>query len=448
MTIQRVCLEYSSFPISNRNQLESYLIQVWRDRFYVSEEMEPLAVSPKKYQGFISFDGNIATAKNYVGIIQTENQQIEIYPKVFGSVELSSPNTIMFIKHIFFWFDYCRKWKFPFTNNNLDQSLEYDLPEMIINIMGSRILEVISSSPISLYEETEESLSMPRGRINFSRYLSMGLSSGNYHIVECDLEPLQYDNKLNKALKYVTRLLHHKARFNETRNKLNEILYILDEVEDTPFSSIQLNQIKINSFYSDYVELIDICRLVLDQQLYNNQHYEQNHWCLLFPMEYVFEDFVAGFIETYFNKEWVVSYQKSDKYLTDEGVFQMQHDILMTHRKIVNLTVIVDTKYKLRTPDLRGSDGKKGISQNDLYQMTSYAFRRGCNTVLMLYPNCAEGLQDDDYFTVSSGFMGKDKIHVFAAEIPFWSMLHFDLLAESLEKKINAVLDIIKLPRK
>ncbi|MBK6989184.1 MAG: hypothetical protein IPH33_13750 [Bacteroidetes bacterium] len=45
--------------------------------------------------------------------------------------------------------------------------------------------------------------------------------------------------------------------------------------------------------------------------------------------------------------------------------------------------LIIDTKYKIRSND----DGlKAGVSQSDLYQMVSYAIRRNCKNVLLLYP--------------------------------------------------------------
>src|SRR4051812_21736449 len=100
----------------------------------------------------------------------------------------------------------------------------------------------------------------------------------------------------------------------------------------------------------------------------------QTQWCLLFPMEYVFEDFIAGFLEAEFKAQWQVEPQKSNKSLTDQGIFQMRHDIFLTNKKDTSVKIIVDTKYKLRSPDAR-KDPKKGISQSDLYQMTSYAFR-------------------------------------------------------------------------
>jgi 5-methylcytosine-specific restriction enzyme subunit McrC len=440
MTLHKT-FEFKKIGNVNRSFLQPYLQKIWDQRFSKLEDTElPEGKETERYQGILSFNDNNAYAKNYIGLIQTTKDQIEIYPKVFREYELDQINTRLFLKHLFFWFDYCRKWKFPFTKNNLDQNSAYDLPELIINLMADRIKEVISQAPISLYEETEESLIMPRGRINFNRYISRGLSNGNYQIIECDDDPFLYNNKLNQCIKYVTRLLYKKATFSETHEKLNEILFILDEVDDISFTSTQINTIQINSFYSDYLELIDICRLVLDQQIYDNQYYDQTQWCLLFPMEYIFEDFIAGFLERKFKGLWKVEYQKSEKYLTDEGAFQMQHDIFLTSKINKNFKIIVDTKYKLRTPKDR-LDKKKGISQSDLYQMTCYAIRRGCNNVLLLYPNFSEELQENDSFTISSYFNGKDKIHVIAAEVPFWSMTKFNFLSEELYKRLNDTLN-------
>ena len=155
----------------------------------------------------------------------------------------------------------------------------------------------------------------------------------------------------------------------------------------------------------------------------------------------VFEDFIAGFLEKHFSNDWEVKYQKSEMNLTDEYAFRMQHDIFLTSKLLPSRQIIVDTKYKLRG-DFK-SDNKRGISQSDMYQMASYALRRGCTEVLLLYPNQSDQLLPEDHFTISSGFNKDHKINITAAEIPFWSSnTHSDIpwklhsrLAELLSRK-------------
>ena len=329
------------------------------------------------------------------------------------------------LDHIFYWFSYCRRWKFPFSDVNLDLRHNLDVPELIISLIGRHILSVISQSPISLYQELQESLVMPRGRTNFTRYINAGLSNGNYHILECDHEPLLFDNKLNRVIKYVARLLQNKAKFSETRYVFDEIIFLLDDVTDQPCTIVDLNAIKLNSFFSEYETVLGFCRIVLEQQLYSADFYRQPQWCILFPMEYIFEDFVAGFLEAKFSDKWEVHMQKSDLYLsTDPQAFQMRHDILLVS-KLTDRKIIIDTKYKLRYPDSR-NDTKKGVSQVDMYQMVSYSMRRRCTDVLLLYPNFTDELQLPNAFKIVSGFNSNDVINVVAAEIPFWSSAVLD----------------------
>ncbi|HQV55694.1 MAG TPA: restriction endonuclease [Chitinophagaceae bacterium] len=344
------------------------------------------------------------------------------------------------LRHLFFWFDYCRKWKFPFTKSKLDSLDDLELPELIIYLMATKMLETVSTSPISLYQPVEESLMSPKGRINFSRYLSSGFINGNHHIIDCDHEPFIFDNSLNRVIKYVSRLLLDKTKYDESRNILQELIFILDDVEDKPCSYNELERIVLNPLFAEYYDIKDICKIVLQQLLYANQQYDLSQWSLLFPMEYIFEDFIAGFLDSKFSKNWKVEYQKSNMNLSSNPeAFQMQHDIFLTSKKDSNKKIIIDTKYKLRDKDFK-TDTKKGIAQSDLYQMVSYALRRGCNKVLLLYPNIAEELHQSDAFIIESGFEGKGAISIIAAEVPFWAINDFDSLSIKLENTLQEIL--------
>jgi 5-methylcytosine-specific restriction enzyme subunit McrC len=158
-------------------------------------------------------------------------------------------------------------------------------------------------------------------------------------------------------------------------------------------------------------------------------------------MEYIFEDFLAGFLENKFSKDWKIEYQKSDEYLSNiPRVFNMQHDIFLTSRHGSKRKVIVDTKYKLRQDNFK-TDPKKGIAQADLYQMVSYAFKRGCTDIILVYPNISDELNTADNFTIISGFSGADEITVTAMEIPFSSLTNFNkldsMLYETIETQLN-----------
>lgn len=421
-----------SVKVPNRSVLERFLISI-RGEFNNFREIN----EEYQKQYFLSFDGSLARAKNYCGFIYTPEVQIDIWPKLFDGFLPTDECKSIYIQHILYWLSYCTKWKFPFLKNSLNSIEITDFPEIIINLMASEILRTISEQPIALYEDVQMSLQNPKGRINFRRYLSKGFVSGNHHILECDYTPFQFDNSLNRIIKYVARVLERRAKHKDTLFKLGEILFILNDVSDVSCSVYDLDKIRLNSHYSDYEPIIETCRIVLNQLFYNSGSYEQPHWCLLLPMELIFEDFIAGFIKDNF-KGWKVEYQKSNKYLVENpSAFQMQHDIYLTKG---DTHIIVDTKYKTREAiDL--ASAKKGVAQSDMYQMLSYAYRRGCKNVLMLYPNTGDKINTHT-FAIKSGFQSFDEeINVTVADVPIWSMTNYS--KKELDSNLYSILNEI-----
>jgi 5-methylcytosine-specific restriction enzyme subunit McrC len=423
--------------IDDRKGLEGYLHSLWREYkdLWQDKSYNSGNVNSTNYQPFLSFDGNSAKANNFIGFIHHENTNLEIYPKVFR--DLNPVKKDLMHRHLFYWFSYCRKLKFPFNQSFLDNFEIDQFPELIIYLISRQINDAVNHQPYSAYEEVQEALATPRGRINFSRYTNR-LSYGAYHIIDCDHEPFVFDNKLNRIIKYCSRLLLTKTRLPETQRILNEIIFLLDEVEDQVCSVQQLNGIRITALFQNYEEVIHSCRMILESQIYSHAEYEMKNWSLLLPMEYVFEDFVAGFLKKHFSKDWKVEYQKSNEYLcSDPDAFQMRHDIFLSSKTNPERKIIIDTKYKFRTGD---NEKKHGVAQSDLYQLTSYAYRRGSTEGMLVYPNDSGTIKPSNTFTIRSGFNTKDLINISVFEIPFWSPRDVGEIDVHLKSAFNKIL--------
>jgi 5-methylcytosine-specific restriction enzyme subunit McrC len=116
-------------------------------------------------------------------------------------------------------------------------------------------------------------------------------------------------------------------------------------------------------------------------------------------MEYIFEDFVFGFL----SEKWLsVSFNsQSTCYLAlnhGDQVFQIRNDIYIEDK------LIIDTKYKIRD---KKDELKEGVSQSDLYQMISYALRRNCTDVLLLYPFMKTAMNTPGQFKIPSQMLVK-----------------------------------------
>ncbi len=424
-------------PIKDRKGLEEYLCILWEDykNLWVDESQERENVRNYNYQPFISFDGDKAKANNFIGFINCNDDSFEIYPKVFRNMQIIDKGLMH--RHVFFWFSYCKKIKFPFNQSFLD-NFEIDrFPELIIYLISKQISETVCTKPYSTYEEIEEALSTPRGRINFNRYTS-SLSYGKHQFIDCDYEPFIFDNKVNRIIKHCVRLLLTQTAIPETQRILNEIINILDEVEDQPCTINQLNQIRISTLFEEYEDVMQCCKMILQNQVYSHSEYEMKNWSLLFPMEYVFEDFMSGFLKDHFSKDFKIEPQRSELYLHSEPpTFNLKHDILLTNRKTKE-EIIIDTKYKPRW-DLKESDNKKGVSQADIYQMISYAYRRGTNKVILIYPNASGNLAEDYVFKIQKS-NENEIIKIKIIDVPFWSSVNHSEVETNLLIKLDNVL--------
>lgn len=438
---------------SDITSLEKKIRDIWINR--KTDGVDTITTedeSDDRYQPILQLYNDEVRAKNYVGFIQDEKNLIEIYPKVFrnyfkGVKPHDNEKNIM-LRHVFYWINYCDRWRFPFSQASLANVDFKSFPELIIYLIANQFLDVVSTQPISLYQYTEEPLSAPKGAINFKRYINNSLSHGKYHQMECDHEPFLFDNVLNRAIKYCSRILMQQTKRQECQRILEEVVFILDEVEDVNCSIRDLDNIHINSHYEQYLLVIDTCKIILNQKLYSSSSCEILQWNLLFPMEYIFEDFLAGFIKDEFSGKWDVCPQESKDCLAknEEGtnVFQMRHDILITSKDESKRKIIIDTKYKIR-PDNFKADLKRGIDQGDLYQMVSYALRSGCTELVLVYPNISESQNDPDYFRISSELDRDSNINITAIEIPFWSMTSgIDVLKNKLRMVIGNYILTIK----
>lgn len=406
--------EHNSIQLSSSfddKGFEYYLNDVWqsRNRFYdINDKLE----DNSKEQAFFTFQrNNELKAGQYVGFIQYKELSLSVYPKLFHNID--KENDIQFYRHLVYWLSYCRRINFPFNDVIADLDKVDDFPEALIYFFAKRTLPLLQSYPYHQFEVIEETMMDVKGRLLISRYFNESLATGNFHKLICEHEPLQFDNRLNRIIKSVARKLLQRCRFKETWYLLEQILFLLEDASDTPITALDCDKVKLNPIFSDYKECLDMCRFFLNNEQLQDLSGINDQFCFLLPMNYVFEDYICGFIEDKFKSQFKSLYQHGT-WLTDQKVFRIQNDLVLKDHND-DLILIIDTKYKLRQ---RAQDAKKGISQGDLYQMLAYAIRHSCRKVLLIYPKMhnSDSKIVIDKFTISSELIQKN-ISIFASDV-------------------------------
>ena len=411
--------------------LEGFLDEIWNSReknsFYSENGNDK--IESQRFLQFIHKSNELKSNK-YVGVIHYEGSKINLLPKIFYDSEKDySTNEVNQIQnHILWWLSYCRKIKFPNYQASLG-SAKSDFFEVLIYLFSKYTRELLNSYIYQQYEEVNRELSFIKGRLNTSEYINENLSKGKWHKLNCTYDAFVFDNEFNRIIKFVTTLLFNVTSSQDNKKNLREILFILDEVSDERATAEQCSRISFNPMFGEFETVRDYCQLFLTNCISFDYKNDLKLFAFLLPMEYVFEDFIFGFIDNEL-EQVTAKAQRSDTYLDEGKAFNLKPDLWL---KTEHKSLIADTKYKIIYSDEK--DPKKGISQNDLYQMLAYAVRFEVDEIILFYPNTIKQEQEEETeLTIKDALADGKEISIRAFQLP---IIKRALLNTNLEAKTD-----------
>lgn len=377
--MEHIGYEWQNIEISkslNLNKLSDFLNDIWTTKYAFSANQKE-----NTKQLFVNIEGNKLKARNFVGFIYFENEWIEIYPKIFAQTEKPTvAEKQNMIANLMYWLKYSQRLRFPFSRIRFESASCENLLEVFIHLFAQYSRELLLNMPYQNYEEITEETSFVKGNIHFPTYLSQQFSQGKQHIFTCTHQPFVYDNLFNQIVKATAKILLSVTQNAENKAILQEILFILSEVSDIKCSTEDCQKVKLGRMFDALQGIVEMCHFFLSMQQFSGTDSEKSNFCFLFPMEYIFEDFVTSILQEKGKKEGIkviAQAKKHTKYLTNEAIFQLKPDILIPKKRII------DAKYK----KLSLEKGKNyHINPADLYQMLAYATRFGIKDIILIYP--------------------------------------------------------------
>ena len=301
--------------------------------------------------------------------------------------------------------------------------------EILIYMFSKYTRELLSNSIYQQYEDINNELSYVKGRVDFNKYINENLKIGKLHRINCNYDSFEFDNIFNRIIKYVSNMLYNVTKNNENRKYLREILFILDEVSDVIVCEEDCSKISFNSMFDEYETVRDYCSLFLRNSVSVNYKNELKLFAFLIPSEYLFEDFIFGFIDREIENVKAIS-QSASTYLDNDKNYLLKPDLILETKR---RKFIADTKYKMSFSD--ASDPVKSTSQNDLYQMTVYAVRFNIDEVIIFYPETF--LSDDlksGVLTIKDSLSDGREIKVRFYQLPVMDKTMFDMEYDNYKK--------------
>lgn len=331
--------------------------------------------------------GEVVQLKNYVGMIELSNgSRIEILPKIYNKdAEINNPDQIkvLLLKMLSTLKDFPLVLDLGEATLNLQNLSLY---EIFIHIYLNRILELTKLGLRSDYTELEESLPSFRGRLKVTDQIRVNHSHAERFYVQHDEYTMSRPE--NRIIKTTLDKLIRVTEDQENKFLARKLLNFFDEVPMSADFEIDYRRINFDNSNIGYLGAIQWSMVFLRNKSFSIFGGESNGQSLLFPMDRIFERYIASQInrlirlhnETYGTKYRFVS-QEATKYLFDvPKAFKIKPDIKITGTD----NIILDTKWKL----LSEKKAHNNVSQGDMYQMYAYSKRYMASQVFLLYPDC------------------------------------------------------------
>ena len=299
------------------------------------------------------------------------------------------------MKNLVCWLEYCTKIDYPYISISSDLDDSNDLRELFITLYIRYVKNALDRGLFYRYEDQTEDCSSIKGKVDLKDYFTRKIPNGMPHKFSCTFSSFVFDNPLNRIIKYTC-----KSLMNETsaanQKIIRHILMKLNEVSDVKCTPSDCNQLRLSKLHKNYAVILSMSKMFLLNKTTSYNVDDTESFCFLFPTEVLFEGFIGGFMQSVLGSDGKVRLQASELALIDNIVFEgedlgraftMRHDILAEYQGKV---FVLDTKYK-QVRRFKGNHELKqtivsDVSQADLYQISTYAAKRGLSDGYLLYP--------------------------------------------------------------
>ena len=325
--------------------------------------------------------GDVVSIKNYVGLIQMKNGcQVQVLPKISfaeGDDPGNGKTKRIFLKMLRSMKDFPSK---VFNDANLKAD-HMNLYEIFINMYLQEVRQLVKRGIKSAYVGQEDNLRYYKGKLLVNQHIKANLvHKERFYVAYDEFHPNRAENRLVKATLLKLSKLTSSA---ENSKEIRQLLTAFEMVEPSTNYQKDFSKVVIDRNTKEYEMLMQWSRVFLMNKSFTTFSGKNNARALLFPMESVYESYVAQQMKKVMGPcGWEVSAQDKGYYLFEEPrrQFALRPDLVLTKGDRV---VIMDTKWK----SLIDSERKNyGISQADMYQMYAYSKKYQTSEIWLLYP--------------------------------------------------------------
>lgn len=405
---------------------------------YIETQLTDETVEDKIFRIFYKKHQKVVKAQNQVGVVQFANGiQIEVLPKI---VVQPGENEREFLRKLLLrLLSHVKDYPYLIAGDaQLSAKKDYPILEVFISSYIRELNNICMNGLKNGYEQVSDNLGVMKGKMLIPENIKKNRFSLNKFY--CQYQRYTPNNPVNRIIKATLYKILSISKTFQNRDKIYRLLDIFSQVESNKNLESDLQRTQhLDRTYKDYVKLMMWSRLFLRNSSVTSTQGNVVNTSIMFPMEKVFEDYIAFLFKKY-SKEYVITAQDRSIFLVthrNRGKFRLKPDVVVEKNDAPVL--ILDTKWKVL--DAYNNKGNYGISQSDMYQLYAYGKKyqiehnKECDHqikpphLVLLYP------ENDNFKKKLDNFIYEGDLELDV--IPF----SFEMGKE--EKQIQSILDLI-----
>lgn len=384
------------------------------------------------------------TPQNFIGSINIGDISIEIFPKIPLVKDNKKKEKERFLEIL----EYVEIF-----NENIFENLEIgnqDMPilEIFISNFINEVEKIVKKGLLYSYINKTENTLYFKGKLDLTNHIKYNFIENRFFM---NFDEFSINSIENCLIKLALEKIKNISSNMENIDKLHQLLIQFEDIETSGLNPAHLFK-KIlfdrkNEFYRKSLNLAKF--FLLDESPYSVFYNDEGEVTgLFFPMETIYESYIATKLKEVINDKFSVNIQDETHRIFNKcevdgnevknniTLFKLKPDIVLEKE---NEIIILDTKWK----ELKNSKENKGIynyniSEKDIYQMITYiqvynTKAKKCKKAYLIYPI---NNNDSSPLTKDIVFSGKDDLEIIAYFIDLTS-------EEEVNKSLNKILELI-----
>ncbi|PWI34728.1 restriction endonuclease [Vibrio albus] len=350
----------------------------------------------------------VLQVKNYVGVIFVPSgQHIEVLPKT----GITDRDYNKARKTLLVMLQSLREFRHIQLESAGIDTLKLPLLEVFIRRFLTTVNQVVKRGLRSDYVAQQENLTTKRGKLN----VGMQIKHNFVHKQRfyCEFDEYLHNRPINRLIKTAMLQIQRYSRDAHNQKLLRELLFYFDDVPVCVDTNVDFSKLKLDRGMNYYQPALAWTRLILNDLSPISMQGKAQAPSLLFPMEAVFESYVAFVLCQQLKEGYSLRSQSTKKSLVTHAgrkMFTLKPDLMIEYNG--EPVCVLDSKWK----HIDGSDraNNYGLSQADFYQMFAYGqkYLGGEGELVLVYPQTPFFLEP-----VESSFNFDDELRLWV--VPF-----------------------------